>query len=1069
MIDDKEIDAVKILSLLNITFKGNNNTTINNAVKELNQITQKNINKYLKFFFNLLSLNSINNFEISLELHLSIILYLKTIFSYQNKELDSYIFDYTKEFIILLITNKKNINLNEYILFNNCMNLIENLLYSNSFRTNYNYIKELFILLYKYISLNEYKTDIEINTRIALLNNIFIKSKTVNKENFISIFNEYYLLVMNQIQSNIETIETLLFNQIQIKFIQRIIYLIKYVFKGLYDSIKKMKLIINQKQREEISFFLLNKYGKFSLHIIQYLCKIFKKNNSIILVNEEYSEEITNAINSIFKFINIILNILYEKTEKKLEITNNVIITIISELIKSIIKSFENLLYDKDKFYKIRSIKNEINKEKIYIYKYLNNITLFLKITLFIEPFKTEFSSFNFVFLFNVLFPLLISLDEEKYFMEEYPEQYLVYFNEIITKDDKALNLNFRGFICSLIVKIFNDIELNSQNKILMIIFNTFKNTINKELGKNYKINIDEALPENQKILINELDSEIKIDLCLLIFIILKNSLKNNINYINNLITYLALNQEKIQSIKSKLILMKLCILYKDILPFTFYCFKKQNNKETIFYESFINKAICFLLNNIMESKVVCNISIKAIIELINSLKLIDNNFSRELILFKDAFNSSLNINFKSFIQVFSFKNIDIPFEFYELIEKLLENIIIKDKNSIAILLNNLANEMTLKIKNSLIKDNLFEYYEQILNIFIKFLEGINKSINSNEEEKFRTIFNNVLLNINESFTELFFDKLIKIAYLYIKFIGRINLSIIIFMKKVLLKIENESIITTINYNFIFIFILNIDKAQISKEEINEIFPYIIDLIIKSYSFTNNSINFTLLLTFQLFTEYKTYNLNNKQIKLLINNVYENYYVINDDYLFHISDLINNILIISIISLSFIIYPGTTYRILNEFKETKNTKFEKYILMLKIFNGNIHNESYFHEIYFYLRIIEFIGLYSIIKNLIFKNVIENEKDKIKIFEAFILLFSERKEGNLINCKENDNNILKEITNDENEFINEVNINIKNILDKNCLINNINEKYLYSEIIEYIRINEIELFHKIKFS
>ena len=209
--------------------------------------------------------------------------------------------------------------------------------------------------------------------------------------------------------------------------------------------------------------------------------------------------------------------------------------------------------------------------------------------------------------------------------------------------------------------------------------------------------------------------------------------------------------------------------------------------------------------------------------------------------------------------------------------------------------------------------------------------------------------------------------------------------------------------------------------------------------------------------------------MNNNQINLLINNVYENYYVINEDYLSHISDLINNILIISIISLSFIFYPDTTYRILNEFKETKNTKFEKYILMLKIFNENIHNESNFHEIYFYLRIIEFIGLYSIIKNLIFKNVIENEIVKIKILETFISSFSNRKEGNLINSKKYDNNILKEITNDENEFINEVNTNIKNILDKNCLINNINEKYLYSEIMEYIRINEIELFYKIKLS
>ena len=236
--DEDEVE--KILSLLKVTYSGENTLNIYNAEKEIKKIIEKDIKKYVKIFIHFLSLDSVQNYNIPLELHISIAIYLKKIFKSYINELESNILTYLNEIILLLITNTNNSNLNNYILFNNCLNLIEYLLYSNSIMSNDDNIKSLFKLLYNYISLNQNKTNIEINLKLLLLNNTFLRSKAVNKENFLLLFNEYYLAILDVIKNNLANFIN---NENKDKI--KLIVLLKYFFKGLNNSIFKTKLIFN--------------------------------------------------------------------------------------------------------------------------------------------------------------------------------------------------------------------------------------------------------------------------------------------------------------------------------------------------------------------------------------------------------------------------------------------------------------------------------------------------------------------------------------------------------------------------------------------------------------------------------------------------------------------------------------------------------------------------------------------------------------------------------------------------------------------------------------------------------
>ena len=1059
MIENDKIE--KILVLLKTTFSGETTIKIYNAQEELNQIIENDIQKYIKLFIYLLSLKSINNYDIPLELHMAIVLYLKKLFSYYNKDLDSYISFYLKDIITLLITNSININLNRNILFNNFLILIEQLLYSNSIINDYNNLKNLFNLLYNYISLNHSKNDIKINIKIIMLNNSFMKSKAINKENFLLLFNEYYLRIYEEVENNI-----IYFINISNKYNGEIIHLLKYFYKGLNNSILKMNLIFNQKQRKEISLLLFNKYNKFSLNLIKKICSIFNnKSNDIIIYinNNEECNILNNMLSKIFKFMILILNTLYDDRKEKIK-NEKEITYFISEIIKLIINSFEYLLYNKEKYYFIRNIKNEINERNNGFYKFLSSITSFLKISLFIKTIKDEFSNYVLKFLFNILFPLIITLDKEKNFMEDSPQLYQIYFNEIINNESNSYNINFRLCVCSLIIKIFEECDVASQNDILLTVIKMFKMTLNYEINKD--INIKDNffnLEQNKKHFIDLLNSESKIDLSLLILVLLRHYLIKNKIYRKDFINYIIINQEKLQSFKSKLIIIKICVLYKVLLPFIFYLDDKCINLFK--YESFIDKALCFLFNNIQDIKAVSNISLNIIIELIEFLASNDykNSDSKELCLFKKIFFNSINNYFKYFYNIIILNN--IPLSFYILCETILKNIKINDKDYIFLLLNNLVKQVIPKLSNFFVinNDQFNIYTSQILNIFIQFLEGENNIILSKEEEliKFNNIFLLFLSNINDSIFDLYFEQIVKIIYLNIKITKTINIEFIYIMKKILIKIEEEKEINKLNYSFSSIFTNNININNISKEIINQNIILIINTIHQSYSFQKElSINYTLLLTIQIINEYIN-DLGEDILRLLLNDSFNSYNIINKNDNLKEVDIINNILILTIISLCFIFAQNKTFNILTEKEnEKKETKFEEYLIMLR----SIIEYDYYNII---LGKCLLLGLYSILKNNINLKFIEAHNIIVNMLEILTLIFfyhkNKIKDKDTVTNKEIENNELNNSRDEENDEIN----NHINYIFKNSLINKYKETELFYEIIRYFQINEKELFNELK--
>ena len=751
-------------------------------------------------------------------------------------------------------------------------------------------------------------------------------------------------------------------------------------------------------------------------------------------------------LSKIYKLFIIILNILAENKTNKIIINDKEIIVIISEIIKIIIKIFENIISNEEKYYQIRKIQNEINGNKNHLNKCMVNMALFLKISLFIEPFKTEFFEFCLKFLFDILFPLIITLDEEKYYMEQNPELYQIYFNEVINNDElKFLNLNFRAIICTLIIKVFENIDSNSKNNLCFYIIEIFEKTMNNEIIKDNKIN------EKYKIskLFELLNQETKIDLCLLIIILLRKYLNININLRNKIIKYYIFNQNKIHSFNSKLIIIKVCILYEQILPYIF--FYNEEDKYKLNYELFVNNAVLFLLNNLLESKVISNISLSTIIQLIdlfeeNSI----NNHSKEFILFKEIFFNCLNNNFNNFYKIMELNN--IPILFYVLTEKILKNIIIKESYYIILLLNKLSKKLFLLLNTNKNRDELNEIFSQIFNIFIQFLEGKNNLILYNKENlnQFNNILHYINSNFNDSLIDLYFDKLVNIEYLKIKITEKIDDSHIIFFKKIITKIQNEEKINEIYYNFISIIIsiININNnSSISKELLNQI----LGIINKSFSFSDiNSIKFALLLTLQIFNEFN--NLNNDIIKLLLYQSLELNNLVNE-YNEEIINLIN-ILTLSIICSSIIFHKNEIYKIINE---KDNNKFEEFILILDLNEDN----DYWNYFNIYFKKFLFFGLYFLIKNKLEQNMFKNNIIKKNIIKFLSLLLFK------IN-KNNSNSILNvpyEINNEEINFTNQANILIKKCFDKNNFLNELDENILFKELKNYIQAKDNELFNK----
>ena len=551
--------------------------------------------------------------------------------------------------------------------------------------------------------------------------------------------------------------------------------------------------------------------------------------------------------------------------------------------------------------------------------------------------------------------------------------------------------------------------------------------------------------------------------------------------------------------IEDPLIKIKLCRFYNCFLSILII---EENNEQKISPEIkiiFIESAINFLLNNIVQNgkekseeynQPLGLEASEAIVELLNMKYYSEKNKSETLV---EYIYLRLENYFPIFVQLIQLVD---SFSFFIIIEKILIEIKIEKKNLVFECLNNLYN----KFKNEFInkkKEKNELYPRMFFQIIIKFLKGINKLNNLDNTEilEFNKIFEKLIDDILINKISEYYDLLIILTEGYIKSLNTINYLSIRILKFIFIILQQDKCTSLQCYNFVSTFLYNL-KNNNSNETINqkELLDEIILIIKKSYTFMDeyflSSKFYALLLTLQILNmnpniSYETLNLLiTSSIDCFILNQKEddnstmekteedseNIYPMEEIYCI-------NQLCISNISLGFIFKPELTSQILtNKYDEVnKQSNLDKFILYISCYKDikyPVYNPL--------LGKCVILGVCSILLNENFKMFLDKNKEK-KIFLLkflFQLIKKSREEKNLIvrnavigeldikfvgkcnevNEDENEENEYEE--ENKNDIIEQFHLNIGKALngDDNNIMKSDEFKY-FKKVMEYIKEND----------
>ena len=1080
-----------------------NNEALNNNITNLEYTTF--INDISKIFIILkaLSVTTIKNKKLSLQEYKNIFIQMKN----------------------LIIINKRNLKYSEIkqILLNDNMVLIflqlikiiydnnDELLKDNS--QNENYFK---IILDKLSQKNQTKEEFLIISKNSLLIYVCLfETNIINEKNFLNLMQNYILPICDIIFNSTQ-IYIIPFSNYDIEFIS----VLKCLYELLISCLKKMKRFFPSIKRKEIADNIFIKYGRYSLELIK-LIPILKNDenvlNNILVFNSEYKE--FNIMKSnIFLFLCYILDnpINYQNNE-----INSDSINMIYQIIKAVEESFKQILENEKIFLKLRKIDADEIDEEDYFNKLLFNMTYFLCKSIIKEPIKTEFSNNMQLFLLNIIFPLLVTLDDEQRYMKTEPEQYCIYLNDILynlkQKDFRTAGLilikkiceNFEdvpNFIFSYIIGMFEDLLIFNENN------NDSKNKVNNKSDIKYNIYLNY---KSKNIQLNKYKEETKLDFCLLILILFQDNLLSHIILKNRLREVLIKAQNNFSLIKDELIKIKLSHFFKFVIPNLFNVKAEQIKDNNIVNDnnyikqniSFIEMALNFLFNNLKaidEEEYIFSDCLRS--DSSEIIIYLCKQCQSENDILKDGINYLFQREFNSLINLIE----DIKlYSFFSVIQEIISTVKIKNRNDIFTCLEKLTKRFLNEYEIGDI--NSQSYCPLYFSIIANFFKGINTisrdDINFAEEiNKFNNIFQPILDCLKDINAFIYYENLIKAMTEYIKNFKGINeqsYDLLKIMKKV---IERDRQFSEDNFHYLsaFLTFFQFNPLDLNQEKILD---FIIKILEKSFSYEfgnyDSSKLYALLITLQIFN--KNMNLSNEiSKKLLLNTVNCFNYIFKDDENYgNIKIKVDkNNIIFGIIALGYIFKPEETHDLLKEtnimVKKPKNFygefEYEKfnfniYVEILNYINKyRIENEL--------LRKCLILGFCSIIKNDnlgIFSENNKNEKFKfILIFVHFILEHkkSEIKERNKIiknelnyseikrneDGKINFNNISgsedeedkeeEEEESDEDEDVdelikNKLNIDITNILKQNNDIKNSDEYKFFKESLDYLKQTDIE--------
>jgi len=1135
LLPNEEEELLKILSFLEDSHTVKKKALIDNVKAELS-LTSSNILPYIKVIIKGLSISVVKNFEISLELHKSLLIYLKNLLIINQRYInDSDMYECVINICNIMLTvanNEHNQCDSMVILFEN---LIKTICDNNTMMNINKYKEGLFKnILDKVNSAND-KDFLILSKNALILFHCFLCSNNFNKDNYLDFLLKYFIPLIDNIFKKVHLFIVPSQNILEIKFI----YILTKLYNYFYTILLKLKKYYSSLKRKEVADEIFKLYGKYTLELMQTVSYCdeetknkFGESNPIIVFNEDYME--INFMKAYaFRFIALLIK--YSKMasnddenkkditfDEKNNINNDELINIISKLITLVIKSFENILSNETKFYFLRKIDDETSDEENCYNILLYNMTLFLAESLVINQIKKEFNQHMKLFLLNVIFPLLISVESEFKYMRSVPEEYCAYFNDLIYNFTLP-NFRISGlFLIKKICEYYEDIP----NFIYSYIIEMFDDIINKDqinIINNNNIYSIYHYYKSQNVLFEKLNENIKLDFCVLIIIILQEKLLSYDILKNKLKEVLIKAQDKFDKIRDPLIKIKLCHLFRFAIPNLFtekinqkenenYINDDDNNNDNIINidtdmelneinSTFVNKAFNYLFDNCTQSKskdtsnqhlYYHSLGNEASEIIIYFTKLTEKK-NNENILLKNTLVNSFQKYFHNLIDIIDVTEL---YSLFNVIEQIIKDVKINNREE----LYNCLSELTKRFitENDTGDINSQIYCPLYFSILSSFFNGVNKiDITNNnyrkELAKFDDIFKPALDQMSDIYKFLYYENLVKAMTDYVKNLQGINESSAVVLNSMFNIIDNERTFSLPSYSFISTFLYYLQN-KISEKYIdeNKLFTDIVKImdICFEIDFDEHDYSnlYSLLLALQIYSKNMTIiedvakNILDKSLKCFA-------YIFERDKKDGIEQdkKQKDIIIFGILALGYIFKPEQTHSILNRIEiiqkkekvgmydeiDNEPFSFEKYIEILSYLNEfEVKNEL--------LRKCMILGFCSIMKMEQLNEYFNNNKaikiKLIKIFVDFILMHKEEevKNRNKLMKEQLKDNIVK--TNDdgkkdfendefeseeEEENEDQVDKSVTYVLESNENIKNSDEYLYFKNTLDYIKQNDKE--------
>ena len=1135
LLPKEEEELLKILSFLEDSHTVKKKALIDNIKAELS-LTASNIVPYIQVIIKGLSISVVKNFEISLELHKSLLIHLKNLLIINQRYInDSDLYECVYNICNIMLTvanNEHNQCDSMVILFEN---LIKTICDNNTMMNINKYKEGLFKnILDKVNSAND-KDFLIVSKNSLILFHCFLCSNYFNKDNYLDYLLKYFIPLIDNIFKKVHLFINPAQNILEIKFI----FILRKLYNSFYSILLKLKKYYSSLKRKEVADEIFKLYGKYTYELMQTVSYYdeetknkFGDSNPIIVFNENYME--INFMKAYaFRFISLLIK--YSKMasnddEKKKDITfdeknnsinNDEIINITSKLITLVIKSFENILNNETKFYFLRKIDDETSDEENCYNILLYNMTLFLAESLTINEIKNEFNQHMKLFLLNVIFPLLISVESEFKYMRSIPEEYCAYFNDLIYNFTLP-NFRISGFF--LIKKICENYE-DIPNFIYSYIIEMFDDIINKDqihINNNNLYSIYQYY-KSQNVLFDKLNENIKLDFCVLIIIILQEKVLSYDILKNKLKEVLIKAQDKFDKIRDPLIKIKLCHLFRFAIPNLFT--EKINQKENENYidddnnngdiinidtdmelneinSTFVNKALNYLFDNLTQSKskdssnqyiYYHSLGNEASEIIIYFTKLTEKKNNENLLL-KNTLVNSFQKYFHNLIDIIDVTEL---YSLFNVIEQIIKDVKINDREELFNCLSKLTKRFIIENDTGDINSQI--YCPLYFSILSSFFNGVNKiDITNNnyrkELAKFDDIFKPALDLMSDIYKFLYYENLVKAMIDYVKNFQGINESSVIVLNSMFNIIDNERTFSLASYSFISTFLYYLQN-KISEKYIdeNKLFTDIVKIMDNCFEIDfdehDYSNLYSLLLALQIYSKNMIIiddvakNLLAKSLKCFA-------YIFERDKKDGIEQekKQKDIIIFGILALGYIFKPEQTHSLLNQIEiiqkrekvgmydeiDNEPFSFEKYIEILSYINEfEVKNEL--------LRKCMILGFCSIMKMVQLNEYFNNNKTTkiklIKIFVDFILMHKEEEVKNrnkLMKNQLNDNMIKTnddgkkdlesdefELGEEEEENEDQVDKSITYVLESNENIKNSDEYLYFKNTLDYIKQNDKE--------